>query len=148
MKNKIPLYQVLLITLQFGGIFYFAMTGSVVPESVLPSILIIVSVINGLWAVLTMNKDTLTVMPELRKNASLVTTGPYRFVRHPMYTSVTLLLTGMLIDNFDWMRLLVLIMVLIVLILKINIEEKQLRMRFPAYESYQLKTKRFIPFIF
>jgi protein-S-isoprenylcysteine O-methyltransferase Ste14 len=95
-----------------------------------------------------MNKDTLTVMPELRKNASLVTTGPYRFVRHPMYTSVTLLLTGMLIDNFDWMRLLVLIMVLIVLILKINIEEKQLRMRFPAYESYQLKTKRFIPFIF
>lgn len=118
------------------------------PESAISKIMMILAVVNGLWAVMSMNRKTLTVLPELREHASLVTSGPYKYIRHPMYTSVLMLLTGMLLNEFNFIRLTVLIVVLIVLILKLRLEEKQLQNRFPGYKQYMLKTKRLVPFVY
>jgi protein-S-isoprenylcysteine O-methyltransferase Ste14 len=63
---------------------------------------------------------------------SLVTTGPYRWIRHPMYTSV-LLGAGALA---------------LVLLMKSILEERWMREQHAAYAAYTLHSKRFLPWLF
>lgn len=46
----------------------------------------------GLWAVLRLRpRSVRVVLPDVPRNAPLVTRGPYRWIRHPMYTAVLLI---------------------------------------------------------
>jgi protein-S-isoprenylcysteine O-methyltransferase Ste14 len=145
---KTRYYHLLLVTIQFGGMFYFLISGKIFPETLIATVLMLSAMLLVAWAILSMNSKTLTAMPGLRKEASLVVKGPYRFVRHPMYTAVILMLSGLLVNDFSLIRLLVLMAVLAVLLIKTEIEEYQLNERFPEYAEYQKRTKKLIPFLF
>jgi len=95
-----------------------------------------------------MQKSKLRILPEPSANATLVTRGPYRFIRHPMYTAILLGSTGLLIHYFTWMRLSMAIALAIVLLIKLTWEEKMLLQKFDAYRDYMKHTKRILPFIF
>ena len=116
--------QYILVTIQFAGIFYFAVSGTLYPQNFLVLILALVSVVVGLWAILAMKLHTLSVLPSVKQGGQLCTSGPYRILRHPMYTSVLLLLFALLLNKYDIFRLVVFIVVIIDLILKMNVEEK------------------------
>jgi protein-S-isoprenylcysteine O-methyltransferase Ste14 len=87
-------------------------------------------------------------MPMTRKNdPELVTSGPYRFVRHPIYSGLLLAIVGTaLATNFS---LLIAAAVLgIYFVYSANVEERMLTASFPAaYPGYQAKTKMLIPFV-
>ena len=140
--------HLLLVGLQFGGIFFFVFTGKVYPQSWLVALLLSISLFVGLWAILSMNSQTLTVLPDARPNATLITTGPYRWIRHPMYTAVLLLLTALLLNEFSFVRMLVLAVVAVALILKINIKEKILLAKYLEYSDYMKTTRKIIPYLF
>lgn len=78
---------------------------------------------------------------------ALITEGPYRFVRHPIYTGLfgMLLATGLVMTN--WFVLPVAIVVFLIgAKIRIRSEEKLLRDEFgAAYESYARKTPALIP---
>ena len=115
----------------------------------LPSILFLTL---SLWlaaaAVFTMRKSRLKIFPEPHKNAVLITGGPYRVIRHPMYTALILGCTGLLLAGFNIPRLLLLIALVIVLLIKLYYEESLLVLTFDNYELYKTKTYRLIPFVF
>jgi protein-S-isoprenylcysteine O-methyltransferase Ste14 len=98
----------------------------------------------GLWAVEAM-KFRVNILPNVREHQKLVATGPYRFIRHPMYAAI--LLAGLslvshrpnLVSVAAWAALLV------VLLVKINFEEAQLLKKFPDYREYSQRTKKLIP---
>lgn len=140
--------HLLLVLLQFGGILFFVLSGEIYPDSLLVFSLLSISLLLGVWAVLSMNSKTLTVLPDARPNATLTTSGPYKFIRHPMYTAVLLLLTALLVNEFSIVRMLVLLVVAVVLILKINIEEKILLAKYPEYADYMKTTRKIIPYLF
>ena len=99
------------------------------------------------WAVATMRRN-FRIYPEVAEGNKLVLEGPFKTVRHPVYT-------GMIILGFVWasvsdMPLGTLLWgVLIVdLVVKLGREEESLVERFgDAYREYQKSTKRLIPYI-
>ena len=101
----------------------------------------------GLWAIITMGRF-INISPRLRANAPLRTSGPYRFVRHPMYLALMIFCAGYVLSNVSTYTLTIWLALLLVLGIKVHYEERILRSRFPEYLRYSQKTKRIIPFIF
>jgi protein-S-isoprenylcysteine O-methyltransferase Ste14 len=142
------LLHYLLVTIQFAGIFYFALSGTVFPQNTLVLILEAISVVLGFWAIIVMKLHTLSVLPSVKQGGQLCTSGPYRLLRHPMYTAVLLLLFALLQNDYTEIRLVVFLIVFIDLILKMNVEEKILIAHYSDYKNYMTKTKRIIPFLY
>ena len=86
-----------------------------------------------------------TVLP--KQQHELVTTGPYRWIRHPLYTTGLALLLAIGLMVASWLLLLVAFIALaFVKSLVVPLEERQLLAKFGnRYRAYMLQTGRFLP---
>ncbi|MFX1518023.1 MAG: isoprenylcysteine carboxylmethyltransferase family protein [Promethearchaeota archaeon] len=85
----------------------------------------------------------------IRDEHSLITTGPYRYIRHPMYTALITVGVGLSFLSANWYFALPFIITIIVIILRIKKEEEIMIDEFgDEYIQYMKRTKRFIPFLF
>jgi protein-S-isoprenylcysteine O-methyltransferase Ste14 len=85
---------------------------------------------------------------EFENTGNLVTTGVYRYIRHPMYTSLLLLAWGIFLKQFTWPGLLVVAGVSLALYLTARFEERENLAFFgEAYERYCRSSKLFLPFL-
>lgn len=85
-----------------------------------------------------------TVVTRVRH--TLVTSGPYRWVRHPFYVAFALVVTADSLVTANWFLALTGAATLALLVLRTNIEERKLVERFGApYRSYMETTGRFFP---
>jgi protein-S-isoprenylcysteine O-methyltransferase Ste14 len=76
----------------------------------------------------------------------VISTGPYRIVRHPMYEGAILYMIGMPLLLGSWLGLLVLPLILGALSVRIFIEEDALRKGLPSYGEYTARVRyRLIP---
>lgn len=88
----------------------------------------------------------LTRTAGVRANAKLVTSGPYRFVRHPLYAVGTLMWIGVSLMAANWLMLLGIAVLLCILPLRMAVEEAALLERFgDDYREYARKTPRLWP---
>ena len=101
----------------------------------------------GAWGVLAMRIGNFGIFPEFRDGHRLVTRGPYRWVRHPMYTAVLLSFGALVAEFHSWPRIAIWIAMAVVLAIKLTVEEKLLREHFPDYAAYSHRTKRLVPFV-
>ncbi len=101
----------------------------------------------GIWSMFIM-RFRFNISPEPFKEVNLVTKGPYKFIRHPMYTSVIGLTACLIVDDFSLTRLTYWILLAMILILKLTYEEKLLADKFEDYGEYRRKSKRLIPFLY
>ena len=100
----------------------------------------------AVWARLHLGRNWGMPMTE-RAEPELVTSGPYRFVRHPIYTGLlTAMLGTALVNNVLG---LIVVAVLVVYFYYCGIvEERNLTATFPkAYPEYRSRTKMLIPFL-
>jgi protein-S-isoprenylcysteine O-methyltransferase Ste14 len=82
-----------------------------------------------------------------RAEPELVTSGPYRFVRHPIYSGLLLGLLGTALAT-DLLGLLVAVVLTVYFYYSASVEEKNLTATFPtAYPAYRTATKMLIPFV-
>ncbi len=83
---------------------------------------------------------------QLKQNHELITGGPYRRIRHPIYTGFLLLFLGNAVMVGDWRGLLAVAIVFVSFWRKLRLEEKWLAQHFGApYRAYQCQTKALIP---
>ncbi|GAB1595649.1 methyltransferase family protein [Lysobacter claricitrinus] len=83
---------------------------------------------------------------QLKHDHELIERGPYRFVRHPIYTGFLLLFLGNAVMVGDWRGLLAVAIVFVSFWRKLQLEEKWLGMHFGgAYLAYRRRTKALVP---
>ena len=103
-------------------------------------------IVLAVWARLHLGRNWGMPMTQ-RAEPELVTSGPYRFVRHPIYSGLlTAMLGTALVDNLLG---LIVVAVLVVYFYYCGIvEERNLAATFPkAYPEYRSRTKMLIPFL-
>jgi len=90
----------------------------------------------------------MTASPLPRSGSTLVTTGFYRFVRHPIYGGVIVFLAGAAMLVASWPALILTLALVPFFLAKARYEESRLRMKFSGYRSYMGRVRhRLIPFI-
>ena len=81
-----------------------------------------------------------------RKDHQLVMTGPYRWVRHPLYSVGTLLFASFALIAANWFMALVMLLGLVMLLVRLPNEERHLLKRFGnEYPEYMKRTGRLVP---
>lgn len=86
--------------------------------------------------------------PEIKVDHKLIRTGPYRLVRHPIYTGILVGFFGTAIAIGRVWALLLVLVILCSFLLKIRAEEKLLLEEFgEAYSQYKKEVKALIPFV-
>lgn len=81
-----------------------------------------------------------------RKSHTLVTSGPYRWVRHPFYVTAALAMTADSLVTANWFLALTGALTFGLMVIRTGTEEQKLIERFgDAYREYMARTGRFIP---
>jgi protein-S-isoprenylcysteine O-methyltransferase Ste14 len=86
-----------------------------------------------------------SLMAEARR---LVTTGPYRIVRHPLYISEAVASFGVMLQFFSLYTVVIFLGFCFLQFQRMKNEEAVLEMAFPEYQAYKLRTARLIPGIY
>ena len=144
--------QIVLIALVFFGprtwsewpiwTFPFAELGSIAGAVLLLSGgLLLVAGILGLGA-------NLTAVPYPKEQATLVETGPYQLVRHPMYSGGILLALGWALWVHGWLTIVYAMILFVFFEFKSRREEQWLEDKFSGYAAYQKRVHKLIPFIY
>jgi protein-S-isoprenylcysteine O-methyltransferase Ste14 len=99
----------------------------------------------AIWSRVTLGRNWSSV-PQVKEQHELVVQGPYRIVRHPIYTGLILAVagTGLALDKRIWLFMVVLIFA--TYWLKIRVEERLMMETFPEeYPEYRRRVKALIP---
>ncbi len=129
----------------FSATFIGTLLRPAYPVSVfLGSVLIIIGFIVNMISVLYLNRS-LSLVPAER---SVKTRGPYRFIRHPMYSSEIIGFFGYMIVNFSFVNVVIVISNTALMLVRINREELFLS-RNELYRKYLERTPwRLLPFVY
>ena len=97
------------------------------------------------WTFRSLGKN-LTDTVVTRQQHTLVQHGPYRWIRHPLYTSAALLVVALSLMAANWFLFVAGVVLLCVLVFRTRTEEANLVARFgDSYRQYMHRTGRFVP---
>lgn len=101
----------------------------------------------GAWALAVNRPGNFNIRPEPRPEGRLITTGPYRWIRHPMYAALLLAGSGLAAGYASLWRLVALVALAAVLAAKARREERGMAAAHPGYAAYTTRTKRIVPWL-
>ena len=148
-------FVIFVVTSFVTGKAYYANSGAVFTHDLfapspiigwLAATLTVFGIAFAIWARFYLGRNW-SPRPAVKENPELVTTGPYAYVRHPIYA-------GIFLAEFSFMLLGgifgigVVAIASVIFLLRINKEEKIMLELFPnKYPAYQKRTKRLVPFV-
>ena len=97
------------------------------------------------WARATLGKEWSSHL-HMRENLRLVATGPYAWIRHPIYLALMGFMTGITLVAANWFLIAFLVVSIVDLALRIPKEEKMMIEKFgDEYKSYMQRAGRLLP---
>jgi len=143
-------YEIILVSLQFFIISLHFFQWEFIPQKQIIQVstfsylvgflIIIIACIILLVAIKDLGRN-LSPFPRPIKNSNLVTTGSYRFTRHPMYYSLIFISIGVFIIKLTFYYLFLTISLALIIKFKIALEEKYLINKFKNYLLYKNEVK-------
>lgn len=110
------------------------------------AVVLVSGLVLAVWARINLGRNWGMPMTQ-RVEPELVTSGPYRFVRHPIYLGLLLGVIGTALAT-DLLGLIVAVVLTAYFFYSASVEEKNLIAAFPsAYPAYRAATKMLIPFV-
>lgn len=137
----------LLVFLQFLLIGLIVITSPLTSLKIWVIGFILAGIALGLYSIYTIRIGNFNITPHVKPYGKLIAHGPYRIMRHPMYTAILITIWPMVAGHFSYPRLAFAILLTIVLIIKLHIEEGYLKKAFIPYLEYTRHTYKLIPFI-
>ena len=143
-------YEIILVFLQFYIIILHFFKWEFIPEKQIIQVtpfyyfvgflIIIIAFIMLLVAIKDLGKN-LSPFPRPINNSNLVTTGIYKFTRHPMYYSVIFISFGVFIIKLSIYYLILSLSLGLIIKFKISLEEQYLKNKFKNYLLYKKEVK-------
>lgn len=102
----------------------------------------------AIWAVAWNRPGNFNIRPAPKEGGMLIRQGPYRWIRHPMYTSILGFGAACALTHgspWGWLSLAALAACLVV---KARVEEEAMLAKHPDYAQYRSRTERFVPGIY
>ncbi|MCD8534730.1 MAG: isoprenylcysteine carboxylmethyltransferase family protein [Verrucomicrobia bacterium] len=100
------------------------------------------------WTLCVHKPGEFSIRPVPKKEIHLITSGPYRWIRHPMYASSLLVMGSFLMGHFSLLAFSGFIGLVLALVHKMKIEELFLSETFPNYRDYMRISSRLVPGIY
>ena len=143
-------YEIILVFLQFFIItlhffqWEFVPQKQIIPVSSLSYLAGFLIIIIALIILVVAIKDlgrNLSPFPRPINNSNLVTTGAYRFMRHPLYFSLLFISLGVFLIKLSIYYLFLSIILVLIIKFKIALEEQYLKNKFKNYLLYKNEVK-------
>lgn len=114
---------------------------------VLGFVMSLVGYVLGVWA-LFQNVPSLTTKVGIEKNMKICSTGPYAYIRHPMYAGVIIGFIGNPLLFGSYLALIPGFLLILIIIYRTIFEDRDLQAEVPAYRNYVKKVKfRLVPWV-
>jgi protein-S-isoprenylcysteine O-methyltransferase Ste14 len=123
----------------------FVPPGSLVPAAGV--LLVAAGLASTVWARVHLGRNW-SANVVVKEGHSLIRSGPYQHLRHPIYSGMLLAFVGMALAFAEWRGLVALGLVLAGFVRKSRTEESFMRETFPDYAEYQRETRALIPFVY
>lgn len=149
MIQKTPFKDCAFVTVQIllflAYFFPLSLSNILLPEWLCYSGLVLlgVSMLFGIIALLQLNTK-LSPFPSPVASGKLLTKDAYRISRHPIYTALVFSGLGYAIYNSSFYKMSITGILFILFYFKSVYEERLLSQKFPEYEDYKERTRRFI----
>ena len=130
-----------------GGLFGLVALRAVLAPT--PGVILVQVAAFGLflWARVTFGRRSFHAAANPTEGG-LVTGGPYRFIRHPIYTAFCVFIGAGIAAHWSWAAAGCGVVIFVSAGVRIFCEETLVTARYPEYRAYAARTWRMIPFIF
>jgi len=135
------------LLVMIAGLAGLAYTGNLISSNPVAIALELPGVWLIVWARLVFGSRSFHATANPTKGG-LVTTGPYHYIRHPIYTGGCVIACGAVIAHVSMLSVWCWALVLAGGLVRMLCEERLLMAAYPDYAQYTRSTKRMIPFIF
>lgn len=116
-------------------------------EGALPNLASTVCVLTGMIMILVTIRHLGRSFSLVAQARSVVQTGPYRWIKHPLYLSEEIVFLGVVLQHLSLMTVALLILHVGIQVSRILYEEDVLRRNLPEYSSYEASRWRLIPYV-
>lgn len=106
----------------------------------------VIAVLLLLWARITFGRRSFHAGADPTEGG-LVQSGPYRYIRHPIYASILYFVVAGVLSHISVLTIGLALVAIAAVGMRVYSEEVLLVGRYPEYKEYAAHTKRFIPFI-
>lgn len=134
-------YIILVITL-----LSLVIENSILASGIVASLVQIMAVLLMIWARITFGRRSFHAAADPTQGG-LVTTGPYAYIRHPIYASILYFLWAAVFSHPSVINLILGAIGTIGACIRIYAEEHLIINQYPQYADYAARTKRVIPFL-
>jgi protein-S-isoprenylcysteine O-methyltransferase Ste14 len=138
--------SVLAFALMVAGIVWMYYERVLLARSPAGLVVQVAAVLLMVWARLTFGRRSFHAAAN-PTSGGLVTTGPYRFVRHPIYAAATYFVWAAAIDHHTGPAVAGATLLAAGAFVRMLAEEHLLVAMYPAYAAYRDRTKRIVPFV-
>jgi len=122
------------------------LSGSILGDGMSSRVIQILAVLLMIWARITFGRRSFHASADPTEG-NLVTSGPYRFLRHPIYASILYFIWAAVLSHISITNICLGLLGTFGAAVRIYTEERLLLIRYPEYREYAARTKRVIPFL-
>ena len=144
MLRIISLAALLLMALALAGLLVRGAFFSSQPVAIIAEVTAVALMV---WARLTFGRRSFQAAAN-PKAGGLVTTGPYRYIRHPIYTAACLFGWSGILAHWSLINVLLGALLIAGAVVRILCEERLIIEVYPEYRAYAQATKRMVPYVF